>query len=102
MKTYQFEGITKKYFLSIMQYIYADAFFIAEHNLKFFLELLGIADYFMLDRLKAICAFYASVYLDLKNVTKAMETAQSHNSVELERYCLRYLSLLQDEELNQS
>lgn len=94
VKVYQFNGIPKRYFNCIIQYLYSDHFFISEHTIDFFLDLLQYADYFMIDRLKAIAAFYVQQYLTLNNLIDVFKMSQRHNSAELEQYCLQFVCLI--------
>lgn len=92
VRVYSFEGIPKRHFNAVLQYLYSDAFFISEHSLSNFCELLRWADYFLIERLKALAAFYAQQHLSLSNVLETLDMARRYNSQELEQYCLRFVA----------
>jgi hypothetical protein len=48
-------GISRHYFTAIIQFLYTDTFYQADHSLSYFLRLMLYADYFLIDRLKEIC-----------------------------------------------
>ena len=101
IRIYSFEGIPKRHFNAVLQYLYSDAFFIAEHSLDNFCELVRWADYFLIDRLKALAAFYTQQHLTLASVLETMKLACSFNCSELEQYCLRFVATYPSDNISQ-
>lgn len=63
----------------------------------FFLRLLMLADYFMLPRLVDICTSHIKPFVTVKNVLNVLLVAHAHNADQLERYCLNFITLNENE-----
>lgn len=96
------EGVPKVLVQCLLQYLYSDHFYIAQQSIDFFLRLLIAADYFMVDRLRELCSKYAKEYISVTNVLPVLLIAYSHNAIELENFCLKFISLNEAEILGSS
>lgn len=90
-------GVPKAYFESILQYVYSDHFYIWKQDATFFLRLLMLADYFMLPRLVDICTSHLKPFINSKNVLNILLVAHAHNAEQLERFCLNFITLNENE-----
>lgn len=74
------EGVPKKYFNAILEYILSDHFTLVSNNIEFFLRLLVYADYFMLPRLVEVCSTYLKTFVTNKTALTLLMFAMTHNA----------------------
>lgn len=94
------QGVPKKYFSCIIQYIYSDHFYINNHNVEFFVKLLIYADYFGLPRLVEICSSYLKSFVNAKSALLIFLIAHAHNAEALEQFCINFIVMNEFEIIN--
>ncbi|CDW71485.1 kelch repeat [Stylonychia lemnae] len=93
-------GVPKLYFSCIIQYIYSDHFYIQKYEAEFFIKLMMYADYFLLPRLIDICSSYLKKYVNEKSALQIFLLAHAHNADQLEKYCINFICLHEQEILS--
>ncbi|OQR87784.1 RCC1 and BTB domain-containing protein [Achlya hypogyna] len=82
-------------FLAMLEYIYTDAVATLEYptvlDIEYVLELMALADQFLLTNLKLKCEGAIQKSIDFSNITKLLETAYYQQADYLKRCCLDYV-----------
>jgi len=78
-----------KLFLSLLEYIYSDSVEISSADMA--VQLMILADEYLLPRLKEICETEIIKAIDVSNVAELMETAHRYHSKLLKNFCLEFI-----------
>jgi hypothetical protein len=84
VKDWQFNS-----YLLMMEYLYTGS--IQSLNSKVALDLLGLADQYLLDRLKFLCENTLMQSVDNENIIPTLIEANKYQSVELKKFCFNFL-----------
>uniref|UniRef100_A0A7S3INU8 BTB domain-containing protein n=1 Tax=Strombidium inclinatum TaxID=197538 RepID=A0A7S3INU8_9SPIT len=76
-------------YLLMMEYLYTGS--IQNLNSRVALDLLGLADQYLLDRLKFLCENTLTQNVDNENVISTLIEANKYQSAELKKYCINFL-----------
>ena len=76
-------------YLLMMEYLYTGS--IVNFNHRVALDLLGLADAYILDALKYLCENTLMQNVDNDNVCALLIEANKYSSAELKKFCIQYL-----------
>jgi len=76
-------------FMDILRYIYSDQVNLGTAD--YAIEILAAANYFKLDRLKAVCENFIKNSIEVENAAYILQVATHHDASQLKRYTLEFI-----------